>query len=50
MTAERIVEALASAELIEVLKPDSQAVDAKTRTDGDLNGFAKPLAWVPSLS
>lgn len=37
MTAERIVEALASAELMEVLMPDSQAVDAKTRTNGDLN-------------
>ena len=52
MTAERIVEALASAELMEVLMPDSQAVYAKTRTNGDFERICKAvgLGTLPRLA
>ena len=41
LTAERIVEALADAELVEVLMPDGQAVYAKVRTNGEFERICK---------
>ena len=52
MTAERIVTALAEAELIEVMMSDRQATYAKVRTEGDFERICKAvgLECLPRLA
>lgn len=52
LTAERIVDALSEAELIEVLMPEGQAVYAKVRSNGDFESICQAvgLGVLPRLS